>query len=173
MGTVKKYFNKADPNIEIRPFTSDDVDYMISRQVNYFKEEYGFGTDVWRSYIADGVHELVDRFDPEKDAIYILEANGNISGCIAVTHREEGTAQMRYLFVEPALRGSGAGNELIRSVISFCGERKYEHVFLWTFSELAPARHLYVKNGFQITDTHENNEWGHPISEERWDLNLQ
>jgi ribosomal protein S18 acetylase RimI-like enzyme len=80
---------------------------------------------------------------------------------------------MRYLFVEPALRGSGAGNELIRSVISFCGERKYEHVFLWTFSELAAARHLYEKNGFQITDTHENNEWGHPILEERWDLDLR
>ncbi|MDR0778500.1 MAG: diphthine--ammonia ligase [Methanomassiliicoccaceae archaeon] len=161
------------PKNKIRQFTNDDIDYMISRQINYFEEEYGFDKDAWKTYIADGVHELVNRFDPEKDVIFILESSGHVSGCIAVTHREDHTAQMRYLFVEPAIRGSGAGNELIGSAIDFCRERRYEHIFLWTFSELAAARHLYEKNGFKITDTHENKEWGEPILEERWDLHLK
>jgi len=173
METIIKHFTKATTNIEIRPFTNNDIDYIISRQINLYKVEYGFTSEVWKAYIADGVHQLVKQFDSEKDCVYILEANGNVSGCIAITHIEDGTAQLRFFFIEPTLRGLGAGNKLINMAISFCREKKYKRIFLWTFSKLAAARHLYSKNGFQMTDTHENREWGEPVLEERWDLDLQ
>ena len=114
----------------------------------------------------------MDNFDPDKDCIYILEVNGIRTGCVAITHTENKTAQLRFFFVESSHRGMGAGNELINRAISFCREKKYERVFLWTFSELLSARHLYGKSGFQLTDTHENKEWGKPVLEERWDLIL-
>ncbi len=160
-------------NIEIRLFTERDVDYIINRQIELYRTEYGFDTDAWKAYVADGVHKLVHQFDPQKDVIYILEANGDVSGCIAVTHTEDQIAQLRFFFVESNLRGLGAGNRLIRMAIDFCKEKKYKRAFLWTFSELAAARHLYSKNGFHVTDTHENCEWGAPVLEERWDLDLQ
>ena len=134
--------------------------------------EYGFDTDTWKAYVADGVHQLVKGYDPEKDVIFILEANGIVSGCIAITHIEEYIAQLRFFFMEPTLRGFGAGNRLMNKAIGFCREKNYESVFLWTFSELAAARHLYSKHGFQMTKTRENTEWGEPVLEERWDLIL-
>lgn len=172
MEIIKRHFTRATTNIEIRPFNNNDIDYIISRQINLYKVEYGFDTDTWKAYVADGVHQLVNQFDPDKDIIYILEANGNVSGCIAITHVENDTAQLRFFFIESTLRGLGAGNKLMDMVISFCKEKKYKRIILWTFSKLAAARHLYGKYGFQMADTHENTEWGEPILEERWDLDL-
>ena len=172
MGTIQKHLARATMQIEIRPFVSSDVDYIISRQINLYKVEYGFNTDTWKAYVADGVHQLVNGFDADKDIIYILEANGNVSGCIAIIHTEENAAQLRFFFIEPTLRGLGVGNRLMDNAISFCRDKKYKQVFLWTFSELLAARHLYSKHGFQITGTHENTEWGEPVLEERWDLLL-
>jgi hypothetical protein len=51
-------------------------------------------------------------------------------------------------------------------------EKGYRRVFLWTFSTLAAARHLYASKGFRITETHENSGWGETILEERWDLDF-
>lgn len=172
MKTVKKYFTKTTTALEIRPFTNDDIDFMISRQIDLYRIEYGFTSEIWKAYIADGVNQLIYQFNPEKDCVYILEANGVVSGCIAITHVDDETAQLRFFFLEPALRGLGAGNKLIDIVISFCREREYKRVILWTFSKLEAARHLYSKMNFQITDTHENTEWGETVLEERWDLEL-
>lgn len=158
--------------VNIRPFTDDDVDYIISRQIELYKIEYGFTSEIWKAYITDGVRQLVNQFTPEKDCVYILEADGNVSGCVAITHITDETAQLRFFFIEPALRGLGEGNKLINTAIGFSREKKYKNLFLWTFSKLEAARHLYSKNGFQITDTHENREWGEPVLEERWDLGL-
>jgi GNAT superfamily N-acetyltransferase len=104
--------------------------------------------------------------------MFILDNNGVPLGCIAIVHVDEATAQLRFFFLEPEIRGLGAGRKLIDQAIDFCEEKKYRRVFLWTFSTLMAARHLYVSKGFQITETHENRDWGEPVLEERWDLNL-
>jgi N-acetylglutamate synthase-like GNAT family acetyltransferase len=104
--------------------------------------------------------------------MYILEKNGVSKGCIAITHVDEMTAQLRFFFPEPDVRGQGAGRNLLDRTIVFCKEKKYNHIFLWTFSTLMAARHLYASKGFHITETHVNNDWGKPILEERWNLDL-
>lgn len=172
METIKRHFSKATSSIEIRQFTNNDIDYIISCQINLYKVEYGLDTDNWKVYVTDGVNQLVNQFDPEKDVIYVLEVNDNVAGCIAIKHIKDDTAQLRFFFIEPTIRGLGAGNKLMDMAISFCKEKKYKCVILWTFSKLAAARHLYSKYGFQITDTHENTEWGECVLEERWDLHL-
>jgi Transcriptional regulators len=172
MGTVKKYLTKAGMAMTIRPFTHNDVDFIISRQISLYKKEYGFTSEIWKAYVADGVRQLTDNFDLEKDCVYILEANGSLSGCIAIAHADDVTAQLRFFFVESALRGLGAGRRLIDMAISFCREKEYRQVFLWTFSRLEAARHLYGQKGFQMTETHENSDWGETVLEEQWRLDL-
>ncbi|MCL1982995.1 MAG: GNAT family N-acetyltransferase [Clostridiales bacterium] len=158
--------------MEIRQFAESDIDYVISRHLDLYKAEYGFTSDIWKAYVADGVHQLAAEFDPERDCFHILEANGSPSGCIAIVHREGASAQLRFFFVEPSFRGQGAGNKLMDAAILFSREKGHERVFLWTFSKLHAARHLYCKHGFILTETHENTEWGEPVLEERWDLDL-
>ena len=129
-------------------------------------------SDIWKAYVTDGVNQLITNLSSGNDGAYILEANGVPSGCIAVAHADEGVAQLRFFFVESELRGLGCGNRLMETALDFCREKRDQSVFLWTFSKLSTARHLYAKYGFRITDTHENSEWGVPVLEERWELTL-
>jgi GNAT superfamily N-acetyltransferase len=159
-------------NILIRPFTLDDVDFIICGQLELYEEEYGFTSDRWKAYLKDGVYDLVTQFDKKKDCIYILEYNGVPSGCAAIKHVDEVTAKFRFFFLDFELRGLGVGRKLMDMTLDFCLENDYKKVFLWTFSTLEVARHLYKSKGFKITEIQENDEWGTTILEERWELDL-
>ena len=172
MTTLKRQPARASPVITVRPFRESDVDFVISRQLNLYAAEYGFTSEIWRSYLTGGVHDFVNRFDSNRSCMYILEKNGVPSGCVAVAHVDEATAQVRFFFLEPEMRGRGAGHILLDMAVEFCKEKRYGRVFLWTFSTLIAARYLYAGKGFRVTDTRENTEWGDPILEECWDLDL-
>lgn len=161
-----------NPGIVIRPFTPKDVDFIIHGQLELYEKEHGFTSDIWKAYITEGVLDLVDQFDEQKDCIYILEYEQVPSGCAAIKHVDDLTAKFRFFFVNYKVRGWGAGRILLDLALDFCKKKGYNHVFLWTFSTLHPARHLYKSKGFKITETQENNEWGTVILEERWEMDL-
>lgn len=169
---VKKYFSRATKNIKIRPYRKEDIPYVIDRQLSLYEAERQFTTDIWKNYLTQGVIALVESFDPEKDCIFILECDENPSGCIAITHVNNNVAQLRYFFLEPELRGLGVGTDLLNTALDFCREKEYSHVFLWTVSAQETARTLYKKAGFEITETSENESWGIPVLEEKWELDL-
>lgn len=170
--TVKKYFTRATKDIKIRPYQEQDIAYVIDRQLSLYESERQFTTEIWKKYLTQGVLTLIEKFNPEKDCMLILECDGNASGCIAITHVEDSVAQLRYFFLEPELRGLGAGNSLLKAALDFCHQKRYSHVFLWTVSAQESARILYKSAGFKITETSENENWGTPVLEERWDLDL-
>jgi len=158
--------------ISLRPFSVSDVDFVISRQLALYNAEYGFDSGTWKAYLTGGVHAFLEQFDPARDCMLICEQDGLPAGCIAITHADEATAQLRFFFLEPAARGQGAGRLLLDQAVDFCRQKKYDRIVLWTFSTLPAARHLYGNKGFRITDTRENTEWGKRILEERWELEL-
>lgn len=170
--SVKKYFSKATKDIKIRPYQEQDIAYVIDRQLSLYESERQFTTEIWKNYLTQGVISLVEKFDPEKDCMFILECDNNASGCIAITHSDDNVAQLRYLFLEPELRGLGVGTGLLNTALEFCRQKKYSHVFLWTVSAQESARILYKNAGFKITETSENDNWGIPVLEEKWDLDL-
>lgn len=170
--TVKKYFSRATKNIKIRPYQKEDITYIIDRQLSLYESERQFTTEIWKNYLIKGINLLVENFNIEKDAIFILECDGNPSGCIAITHTKEDIAQLRYFFLEPELRGLGVGKDLLNTALEFCRQKKYFHVFLWTVSAQESARILYKNAGFKITESSKNNDWGTPVLEEKWDLDL-
>lgn len=170
--TVKKYFSRATKDIKIRRYQKEDITYVIDRQLSLYEAERHFTTDIWKNYLTKGVVALVEKFDPEKDCMFILECDGSPSGCIAITHTKDNMAQLRYFFLEPELRGLGVGTALLNEALDFCRQKKYPHVFLWTVSAQESARILYKNAGFELTETSENEDWGTPVIEERWDLDL-
>lgn len=172
MNIIKKYLTIATTDLTIRPYKKTDIEYVIDRQLSLYETERKFTSEVWKKYLIQGVLGLVDRFNPEKDCMFILECNGNPAGCVAITHTQQNDAQFRYFFLEPELRGLGAGQKLLDTALNFCKEKGYKHVFLWTVSAQSAARNLYKKAGFKITETSENFDWGVPVVEERWDMDI-
>ena len=167
----KKQGDRPVLRVTLRPFTGSDVDFVISRQLALYKSEYGFDSVTWKAYLTGGVRAFVEQFDPARDCMLICEHDGRPAGCIAITHADAATAQLRFFFLEPGMRGQGTGHLLMDRAVDFC-RKKYDRIFLWTFSTLPAARHLYECKGFRITDTRENTDWGKKILEERWELEL-
>ncbi len=83
------------------------------------------------------------------------------------------TAQLRWFLIEPEYRGIGLGRRLMTVAMDHCREKGYRKVFLWTFSDLNAARHLYKEYGFHITEEHPNDSWKAGLVEERWDITME
>lgn len=69
-------------------------------------------------------------------------------------------------------RGVGLGRRLVGWALGFCREQGYRSVFLWTFSELEAAAHLYRTHGFKLTEEKTHAIWGRVLTEQRYDLRL-
>ena len=127
--TVKKYFTRATTDIKIRAYLEQDIAYVIDRQLSLYESERHFTTEIWKNYLTQGVLSLVERFDPEKDCMFILECNGNASGCVAITHTGDDMAQLRYFFLEPELRGLGVGTRLLNTALDFAARKSIQAFF--------------------------------------------
>ena len=55
---------------------------------------------------------------------------------------------------------------------TFCKDRTYDGVYLWTFQGLDSARHLYEKYGFTLAEETVGKKWGTVVTEQRFDVKL-
>lgn len=114
---------------------------------------------------------MAELFDhPEGNELWVAEKEHKIAGCIAIIKKDEHDAQLRWFGVDPSIQGMGIGNRLLETAMNSCKEHAYTDVILWTIDILKPARHLYGKYGFQMTDTKPNTEWAdYEVLEEKWE----
>jgi hypothetical protein len=61
----------------------------------------------------------------------------------------------------------------MRAGVSFCQDKKFTRVYLWTFEGLDAARHLYEKYGFKLVEEYEGTQWGTTVVEQKFELNLK
>jgi GNAT superfamily N-acetyltransferase len=149
-----------------------DIGYLTYLHGIVYAREYGYDT-TFDAYVASGLAEFVESFDPKKDRIWLVEAKKHIVGSIAMVGRSKRRAQLRWFFVHPDYRGRGIGRKLLIVALRFSRERKYRTVFLWTTSELDAARHIYQDVGFRKTCVREHRLWGKTVREERYDMYLR
>jgi len=148
-----------------------DIGYLTYLHGILYVKEYGYDK-TFEAYVAGGLAEFVQSFNPDKDRIWLAEINGRIIGSIAIVGHSKVDAQLRWFLIHPDYRGLGLGRELIEEALLFCKEHRYKTVFLWTTSELSVARHLYISFGFRKTGEKTHEIWGKRITEERYDLHL-
>lgn len=136
----------------------------------YYHRHTGFGL-YFESKVASDLSEFFRRHDSRRDGIWLALADGRVEGSIVIDGIQADTegAHLRWFIVSDALRGSGAGNLLIRSALDFCRLRNYEKIYLWTFEGLSAARHLYEKHGFQLTQEQRGRQWGAEVNEQRFE----
>ena len=156
-----------EKEITIREYRPGDPSRVTYFYYKLYERQYGFNGTVER-YFMDGMLELFDH--PEGSQMWIAEESGEVVGSVAIVKKGEREAQLRWFGVDTALQGLGMGNRLLDIAMGFCREQGYTHVYLWTIEILKPARHLYGKYGFVLTETKRNNEWAdRPLLEEKWD----
>ncbi|QOY35258.1 bifunctional helix-turn-helix transcriptional regulator/GNAT family N-acetyltransferase [Anaerobacillus isosaccharinicus] len=162
---LSENLKQTETLISIRDnYTAEDKELIIEKQRAFYADNFGFD-ETFLGYL----HET---FEANIEKIWIAEVNGEFAGCIGLVEKNEKIAQLRWFFVEPLIRGKKVGTQLIRTLLDYCVEKKYEQISLETISKLTTARRLYSKFGFELIEAKEQFIWGQEILDEQWNLKL-
>jgi len=148
-----------------------DIGYVTYLHGILYRKEYNYNIG-FESYVAAGLHEFYQQYDPLKDGLWIGEHNGKIIGFLLLMHRPGHTAQLRYFIIDPEYRGIGLGKKLMTLYMAQLRNCGYNSSYLWTTNELPAAAHLYTRYGFRLTEEKDSVVFGKPLKEQRYDLSL-
>lgn len=133
----------------------------------YYAKTAGFGV-AFEAKVASELSEFCLRYTEGRDGLWLAIENGLIHGAIVIDggHYQKSGAHLRWFITSDEVRGQGVGSRLLGTALSFCRDRGYRKVYLWTFDELHAARHLYEKHGFKLARTQRGSQWGKEVNEQ-------
>lgn len=154
-------------------YTTGLIGRVTELHAQYYSKNWGFHS-YFEAKVATELSNFIDNYNSEKDCIYSLLKDGKIEGSISIDGTSEITniAHLRWFIISDNLRGQGVGNQLMQQTMTFCKQKAYDRVYLWTFKGLSPARHLYEKFGFTLTEELVGDQWGTTVTEQRFDADL-
>lgn len=148
-----------------------DIGALVQMHGELYARERGWD-HTFEAYVALELGRFAERFDPSRDAIRIVEADGRRLGSIALVGGDDDTAQIRWFLVVPPARGSGIGKRLLSEAIADGRERGYRQLSLWTVAGLDAAARLYHDAGFAVVESVPHRRWGADVVEQRYALTL-
>lgn len=151
---------------ELKP---GDIGYIAYLHGHLYHKEFNYGI-TFETYVATGLVEFYNNYNPDKDRVWICEHNNRIIGFLLLMHMEENTAQLRYFLLEPAYRGIGLGKKLMTLYMKFFRKCGYKSSYLWTTHELYAAASLYKLHGFKLTEERKSTAFGKLLKEQRYEL---
>ncbi len=162
----------SDPrSLTFRGLGPGDMGWVVQRHGEIYHREFGWNAD-FEALVAEIVVAYHRNFQPEWETAFIAEVDGRRAGCVFCCRRDESTAQLRILLVEPWARGLNIGSQLVDLVIEFAAETGYRSLVLWTNDVLVSARRIYQAAGFALTEEEPHHSFGHDLVGQNWELDL-
>jgi ribosomal protein S18 acetylase RimI-like enzyme len=155
---------------ELRP---GDLDALVAHHRRVYGREHGVDAD-FAEHVAASVARVADRsFPTSREAICLVELDGEHAGSIALTDEGNHEAALRWVLLDVKLRGHGLGRRLVAEMLEKARAAGYARVWLATFSELEAAAHLYRSHGFKLVSEDTRPRWGRDaITYQRYELEL-
>ncbi len=161
----------TDRQVEFRSLRPGDMGWVIERHGAVYADEFGWNSD-FEGLVAQIVADFHAEFKPGREQAWIAEVDGARAGCVFCRQRDEDTAQLRILLVEPWARGLQLGRRLVERSIEFATEAGYSKMTLWTNDVLVAARRIYQTVGFELVDEEPHHSFGHDLVGQNWELSL-
>jgi GNAT superfamily N-acetyltransferase len=115
-----------------------DVGYITYLHGILYAPEQGWD-HTFDAYVAIPLSEFA-KSHSSRERIWIAEKEGRIVGSVAIVKFSEKVAQLRWLLLDPEVRGQGLGRRLVEESLNFCRKAEYSSVFLWTVNTLPLAQ---------------------------------
>jgi DNA-binding MarR family transcriptional regulator/GNAT superfamily N-acetyltransferase len=155
----------------LRPLRPGDFGWVVHRHGVLYAAEYGWDA-TFEALVARVVADYVDKHEARRENAWIAEVAGEPVGCVFCVRRDDTTAQLRLLLVEPSCRGMGIGARLVDECLSFARLAGYKSIMLWTNDVLGDARRVYERAGFRLAEQGEHHSFGHDLVEQIWTRDL-
>jgi len=162
----------AEPTIR-RELRAGDLGMIVAHHGRVYGEEYGVDS-TFEGHVAATVARAAARgFPSRREAICLVEVEGEHAGSLALTDEGNGEASIRWFALSPEVRGHGLGRRLLGEMLARAAEAGYARVRLETFSELEAAAHLYRDHGFELVSADTAPRWGRErITYQRYEMEL-
>jgi GNAT superfamily N-acetyltransferase len=156
----------------LRAPRAGELGWVIERHGTLYEREYGFD-HTFEALVAQIVADYAGRADITSERAWIADVAGEPAGCVFCTRRDDATAQLRLLLVEPDARGMGVGARLVEQCVQFAAQAGYTSMVLWTQSILEEACRLYERAGFQLSEQEPHRSFGRDLVAQTWALSLR
>lgn len=176
MGRVRRLLGDApdDRLLILRDAVPGDLGWIVHRQAVLYAREYG-----WDRSFETLVAEIVGQFGRSetqakagRQRCWVAEREGEIVGSVVVVPKDELTAQLRLLYVDPSARGLGLGRRLVDECLRFAREAGYQRMVLWTNDVLVSARRIYQAAGFTLMEEERHHAFGKDLVGQYWGRDL-
>lgn len=158
--------------VTIRPLgRPGDLGWVVMAHGEIYNQEFGWDTS-FEALVAGIVADYAADHDPAREAAWIAEVDGRRAGCIFLVRREDTTAKLRILLVDPSARGHRLGTRLVETCLDFAKQAGYQRISLWTNDVLASARRIYQAAGFTLVDEEQHHSFGHDLVGQTWSRDL-
>lgn len=157
--------------VTVRGLDSGDLGWVVQRHGEIYRAEYGWDLS-FEALVAEIVATYMSHHRPGREQAWIAEVDGSRAGCVFCCQRDDDTAQLRILLVEPSARGLGIGRRLVGECIDFARVARYRKIMLWTNHVLVSARRIYEAAGFELVEQEPHRSFGHDLIGQNWELVL-
>lgn len=159
-------------DVEIRTLGEPgDLGWVILAHGEIYSREFGWDTS-FEGLVARIVADYAADHDPRRETAWIAEVNGRRAGCVFCVAKDEQTAQLRILLVDPATRGLGVGRRLVDGCVSFARRAGYRQMVLWTNDPLVSAARIYTAAGFRLVSEEPHHSFGADLVGQTYALEL-
>lgn len=159
------------PDIDLRPFSAGDVDWLVDRHAYLYARDEGFD-ETFGPLVARVLAGFVKTHDKTREAGWIAHQGTHRIGSLFCVADSAKAARLRLFLVLPGLRGQGLGKRLLNTSIIFARQTGYQDLVVSTYKSHTAACALYNSFGFELETEKPARAFGCDLVEQSWRIGL-
>jgi ribosomal protein S18 acetylase RimI-like enzyme len=156
---------------ELRP---GDLDAIVGLHARLYPLEYGVDSEFVEHVAKRVAAAKIAGFPGPREGAWLVDREGELAGSLVLTDEGDGVGWLRWVLIDPMLRGRGLGRQMVTESVEFARSAGFRLLHLETFSDLRAAAALYREAGFELRWTESGPRWGRDlIHYQHYELELQ
>jgi ribosomal protein S18 acetylase RimI-like enzyme len=155
-----------------RTLHDGDTQAIADLHRSVYGSEYGLN-EHFVAGVQRGLATAVAAGWPQRSgAVWLVERDGSLLGALGLTDEGDGAGRVRWLVLDPSLRGRGLGRRLMGELLDEARASGLSTLTLETFAALTTAGRIYRDAGFSVQWERELTDWGPTVTFQGYRLGL-